>query len=99
MYIYVYIYLFIYHSMYIYIYIYHSISKPRRAEVRLVFREVPGPAVRPTSLLRFYMRNVLGWLETRLAQHTSNYLNIWYITLNHNTHFHLLNMLMYVNVF
>ena len=30
----------------------------------------------------YYMRNLLGWLETRLAQNTSNYLGIAKLTLN-----------------
>ena len=34
-----------------------------------------------------YMISLLGWLETRLAQNTSNYINVAYITLTHNITF------------
>ena len=54
----------------------------RRARVRLKVRreQPPGPGLETG----FLTRNVLGWLETRLAQNTLNYIKLAQITLNNN---------------
>ena len=69
---YIYIYIYTYY-IYIYIYIYiHTYRWPHEEKASRPLR-VEGMSS---------MRSLPGWLETRLAQITLNYLNIVLITLN-----------------
>ena len=69
MYIYIYIYIDIHRHPYIYIYI------ERERDIH----------TRPASFVVTYMRNLLGWLETGLAQNTLIYIKLCSITLNNST--------------
>ena len=77
---------YIYIYIYTYIYIYIYINTPPRGRAGLhVLRPEPGGEMDASTRARMprapgsridYMRNILGWLETRLAQKTLNYLKI-----------------------
>ena len=69
------LYIYIYTHMYIYIYIHtYSPSSSRRRRIR------PALLMRRTNAI--YMRNLLGWLETRLARITLSHLKPYQTSLS-----------------
>ena len=73
----------VYH-IYIYVYIYIYIERER--DTYIYNTDVATEPQRHGLTNILYMRYLLSWLETRLAQNTFTYLEIAQITLKHQTY-------------